>query len=473
MLLKFTTFLGQHRPDSVPVLIYYLDALKALAAIKYANAVAEALEPLEKHDFTSSLAPKTANEKLEEKAREAFMVLTREDLPAYVTYVWVNVVSTSIRKRITGTMPPHLRDASEGLAEVFCLTDPSREDNPIVFASEEFHRTTQYGVNYAIGRNCRFLQGPRTDPHSVRRLREAIAAGRDTCETFVNYRRDGSPFMNLLMTAPLRDSRGNLRYFIGAQVDVSGLAKECTELGAMQQSLGDKADPQYHGEKKGEFEELSEMFNQTELEIVRKSGGALHQEHVEEDDSSSTTWHRPRLLLKDPSAEDTLKEYTTAVNGFRPQSNLHGRLIGVYQHYLLVRPFPSLRILFASPSLRVPGILQSPFMNRIGSSERVRDELVSALADGRGVTAKIRWVSKHEDEGRNRWIHCTPLLGSNGQVGVWMIVLVDDDQSRPVRRFREAPPVAQTIGSRTQDSAVEPGQYARTATMGSASDYAI
>jgi len=109
--------------------------------------------------------------------------------------------------------------------------------------------------------------------------------------------------------------------------------------------------------------------------------------------------------------------------------------------YLLIRPYPSFRILFASPTLRVPGILQSPFMDKIGGSARVRDELSTAMAEGRGVTAKVRWVSKVDEDGRNRWIHCTPLLGSNGQIGVWMVVLVDDDQALS-RRWKQAPPVA-------------------------------
>jgi hypothetical protein len=80
----------------------------------------------------------------------------------------------------------------------------------------------------------------------------------------------------------------------------------------------------------------------------------------------------------------------------------------------------------------------------------VREELTSALAGGRGVTAKIRWISGRrgeEHEGRTRWIHCTPLLGKNGSVGVWMIVLVDEDGSAPVRRFKLAPPVASDLRS--------------------------
>ena len=136
LLLRFTAFLSTHRPHSVPALIYYLDALKAMRAIKYANAVAEALNPIPSHEFTATPPRTTANPTLEDKAAQAFEALTREDLPSYITHMYIQIVSLSISQRITGTLAPHLREASEGLAEVFCLTDPSRPDNPIVFASE-------------------------------------------------------------------------------------------------------------------------------------------------------------------------------------------------------------------------------------------------------------------------------------------------------------------------------------------------
>ena len=203
LLLRFTAYLSTHRPQSVPMLIYYLDALKALKAIKYANAIAEALSPIQGHDFTSNVAPPTTNFTLEDKADQALDALVRDDLPAYITYMYIQTVSASISQRISGSLAPHLREASEGLAEVFCLTDPSRPDNPIVFASEgrdqsprlyqrrltsssEFARTTQYGMSYTIGRNCRFLQGPKTNPLSVSRIGKAISQGREHCEVFLN-----------------------------------------------------------------------------------------------------------------------------------------------------------------------------------------------------------------------------------------------------------------------------------------------
>lgn len=136
LLLRFTSFLSHHRASSIPILIYYLDAVKALKAIDYANAIAEALEPIPGYDFTTNTTRRTANDVLERKAAQAFEVLVREDLPAYITHIYVQTVSQSIIRRVTGTLPVHLRETSEGLAEVFVLCDPSRPDNPIVFASE-------------------------------------------------------------------------------------------------------------------------------------------------------------------------------------------------------------------------------------------------------------------------------------------------------------------------------------------------
>lgn len=203
-LHRFSNYLYRHRPASIPLLTYYLDALKALRAIDYGNAVLHNLSQLTDFNFTHEpiQAPPVENNVLREKAETAFDILVQEDLPMYITHNWIQTVSMSIRQRIMGN--PH--HESEGLAEVFCITDPSRPDNPIVFMSEQFNRTTQYGVDYIIGRNCRFLQGPCTNPFSVTRIREKLASGVEHYETFLNYRRDGSPFMNLVMVSTQESS---------------------------------------------------------------------------------------------------------------------------------------------------------------------------------------------------------------------------------------------------------------------------
>ena len=134
LLSKFTSFISARRPQSMPHLLYYLETQKALRAIRYANALVDALRP--KSSFIQNKPHDTINTSLENSMEEAFQMMVREDLPAYVTHTFIQVASSSIQKRITGTLAPHLQEVSEGLAEVFCLTDPSRPDNPIIFASE-------------------------------------------------------------------------------------------------------------------------------------------------------------------------------------------------------------------------------------------------------------------------------------------------------------------------------------------------
>ena len=299
-------------------------------------------------------------------------------------------------------------------------------------------------MKHVIGRNCRFLQGPKTNPFSVKRIREKILAGKEHFETFLNYRRDGSPFMNLLMCAPLYDSRGHVRYFIGAQVDVSGLAKQISGLDALQNLVAEREAAAAAGdvkdedeEEKDEFQNLSDMFNMTELETVRRRGGNMHRVPQDEpQDASSSNWHKPRILLSDETS--SIQKHGVSIS---PSVVDSGKLPGIYEYYLLVRPYPSLRVLFASPSLRMPGILQSNFMDKIGGSNRVRDGLHHAFAGGHGVTAKVRWMSTPHSEGRVRWIHCTPLIGSNNAVGVWMIVLIDEESEPTGKKGKDAPPI--------------------------------
>lgn len=45
---------------------------------------------------------------------------------------------------------------------------------------------TQYSMGYIIGRNCRFLQGPKTNKSSVDRIRHAMEEGRDHCDLILN-----------------------------------------------------------------------------------------------------------------------------------------------------------------------------------------------------------------------------------------------------------------------------------------------
>ncbi len=97
------------------------------------------------------------------------------------------------------------------------ISDPSRPDTPIIFVSDEFEQQTGYSPEEVLGRNCRFLQGPKTDPKAVQAIRDALAAETEITIDILNYRKDGNEFWNRLRIRPLFDDKGKLQYFAGVQ----------------------------------------------------------------------------------------------------------------------------------------------------------------------------------------------------------------------------------------------------------------
>ena len=101
------------------------------------------------------------------------------------------------------------------------VTDPRQPDCPIIFANHAFLEMTGYTSEEIIGRNCRFLQGPDTDPETVDSVREAIRQRTELATEILNYRKDGSSFWNALFISPVYGKSGELVYFFGSQLDVS------------------------------------------------------------------------------------------------------------------------------------------------------------------------------------------------------------------------------------------------------------
>src|SRR5512139_483088 len=99
------------------------------------------------------------------------------------------------------------------------VTDNRRPDNPILEANDAFLRLTGYGRHEVIGRNCRFLAGPATEPEVRSAIRRAVMAGEPIVAELINYRKDGSPFRNALMIAPICDASGRVALFMGSQMD--------------------------------------------------------------------------------------------------------------------------------------------------------------------------------------------------------------------------------------------------------------
>ena len=109
----------------------------------------------------------------------------------------------------------------------FTVSDPGLPDNPIVYASQGFLDLTGYSREQVLGRNCRFLQGPKTNPKMVDVIRKGVAAGDDTSVCLLNYKADGTTFWNQFFVAALRDLDGRVVNYVGVQCEVeASVAKQ-------------------------------------------------------------------------------------------------------------------------------------------------------------------------------------------------------------------------------------------------------
>jgi len=101
------------------------------------------------------------------------------------------------------------------------ITDPTQDDNPMIYVNEQFQALTGYDTEEVLGRNCRFLQGDDTDPETRRLLRERIDAERPVSADIVNYRKNGQRFWQKLDITPVRDEEGCVVNFVGFQTEIT------------------------------------------------------------------------------------------------------------------------------------------------------------------------------------------------------------------------------------------------------------
>ncbi|WP_337250436.1 GAF domain-containing protein [Haloglomus litoreum] len=140
-----------------------------------------------------------------------------------VTFVQsvANVLATAIERTTREADLQRMTRTMEKAPIGITLSDPDREDNPLVYVNEHFVELVGYDEGEVLGRNCRFLQGEDTDEEPVAAMRAAIDSREPTTVELRNYRKDGSEFWNRVTIAPITDEAGTLRNWVGFQEDVT------------------------------------------------------------------------------------------------------------------------------------------------------------------------------------------------------------------------------------------------------------
>ena len=106
---------------------------------------------------------------------------------------------------------------------------PPAAGAPLAFVNKRFTTTTGYTNEDVAGKNCKFLQGEATDPDTIELLADAVGNAKPVHVRILNYRKDGTPFNNLLTLkpvwepAPSKNEKGEqqwrMAFFVGVQFE--------------------------------------------------------------------------------------------------------------------------------------------------------------------------------------------------------------------------------------------------------------
>lgn len=110
------------------------------------------------------------------------------------------------------------------------ISDPRLPDNPIIACNAAFCALTGYPPEEVVGRNCRFLSGPGTEPWLTEEIRRGVREHRPVLVEILNYKRNGQPFRNAVLVAPIYDEEDALLYFLGSQVEIDADASSPSSM---------------------------------------------------------------------------------------------------------------------------------------------------------------------------------------------------------------------------------------------------
>ncbi|XP_076883400.1 phototropin-2-like isoform X2 [Bidens hawaiensis] len=228
-----------------------------------------------------------------------------------------------------------LKDALATLQQTFVVSDATKPDCPIMYASSGFFTMTGYSSKEVIGRNCRFLQGKDTDQKEVDKIRHAVKTGTSYCGRLYNYKKDGTPFWNLLTVTPIKDENGKTIKFIGMQVEVSKYTEGVNEKELRPNGLP-KSLIRYDARQKetalGSIVEVVQTVERPRSQI--NSSKTEIQENINEKTSLSTPGQETPLF--DPKG-DNRKSTRNSLVGSKGRTSTHERQPSIEPEELMTK----------------------------------------------------------------------------------------------------------------------------------------
>jgi len=224
-----------------------------------------------------------------------------------------------------------LRQAIDGANVAMTLSDPTREDNPLVYVNDAFEEMTGYTETEALGRSRQFLKSPENDPETMATLREAMAEEEPVTVELRTIRKDGTELWTRLSVSPIYDEDGHLVRHLWTQEDVTGQKERERELRTerrfIEQALDALDDLFYVLDEDGVIrrwnERVPEVTGYTESELAE-----MHAiDFFAEDDRQAIADAGAEILTEDRAAVDAVQAELLTADGERiPYELTGGRL---------------------------------------------------------------------------------------------------------------------------------------------------
>ena len=130
-----------------------------------------------------------------------------------------------------------LLKATNASTEGITISTMAEEDRPLIYVNEGFERITGYSRKEVVGKNCRFLQGEKTNSDTVKQIRDAIRKEESCTVELLNYTKAGKPFWNRLSITPIFNEENKLTHYVGVQSDITKAKKNRRRLEEMNVDL--------------------------------------------------------------------------------------------------------------------------------------------------------------------------------------------------------------------------------------------
>src|SRR4051812_38109763 len=121
------------------------------------------------------------------------------------------------RLRMLESAIVHARDA------IIILEGEARpgKGRSVLYANSAFFKMSGYSQGEVIGRSLHLLRGPKSDPATLERLRDALNSGKAYKGELQNYRKNGEPYWVELSLVPVPDALGRQSHWVMIQRDIS------------------------------------------------------------------------------------------------------------------------------------------------------------------------------------------------------------------------------------------------------------